>query len=135
MNHLTCITKTFIPTFWSLAQQILVVLTWDKKWKCCYGYGKSKNGKHECPRCICSQENGLFVGKRFSKMVYFEGWHQKCEFSCTDARFIAVTLLRWFKIGIHIFWKVCLMINATCISQETSILNSHFDKNDIFYAE
>ncbi len=58
------------------------------------------NGKHECPRCICSQENGLFLKNFFEKWYSLSVDIKKYEFSCTDTRIIAATLLSRFKIGL-----------------------------------
>ena len=100
LTEVTCSAKKFVLTFCSLAQQILVRFKWDKKWKCCFGYGKSKNGNHKCTNCICNQEKRLFSKILFWKMAYFDGWHQKCEFSCTHVRIIVVTFPSRFKIEI-----------------------------------
>ena len=98
---LTCgVIKKFL-TFCSLAQRILVRLTWTKKFKCCAYYGNFEKRICEYIGDAPLKENELFVKKGFQKMANFEGWHQKSWFCFQIPKKTLVTFPNRFKIGFH----------------------------------
>ena len=103
--HVTCGWKKKFPTFCSLAQRILIRLTWTKKFKCCTYYGKFEKRIYEYIRYASLKENQLFVKKVFSKMVNFEGWHQKSWFFFQIPKKILVAFPNRFKIVFRKLWR------------------------------